>query len=112
MPKLVSMKLPPRDDGAIRSRSVVADEGPRFPFGLTLHLETEVIEKLAMESMPNIGDEIPMMAMVKVERISVSKDADSGKVEKSLSLQITSMALGEEKEENEMSVEDILFDKS
>lgn len=75
-----------------------------YPYGLRLHLETDVVKKLEM-SKPSLGDMIPIIASAEV--VSINKE-DNGEGF-SIALQITDMDIKKVKEEKERSAEDILF---
>ncbi len=67
-------------------------EPRKFPYGLTVHLDEEVISKLDMGDMPDAGDEMMLVAKVKVETVSSTDKAKGGK-DRSLGLQITHMSI-------------------
>ena len=48
-----------------------------YPYGLTLNIESEVLDKLGLKSLPNVGDEVYFTAMAKVTRVS-SNATDDG----------------------------------
>ncbi len=102
--KLKSMKLVKKDLPKLKE-TVMADR-PRYPYGLTLHLENEAMEKLGMEALPEVGKSMVLMAKVKVESVSQS-EREKGKVQRSMSIQITDMALG--KEEKKSNPEEKLY---
>jgi hypothetical protein len=90
--KLVSMKLTAKEQE--KSSPVVEatkDDGPRYPYGLELHLDHEAMNKLDMK-LPKVGKELMLVAKVSVTSVSsyenVGQDSRS-----SVSLQITSMCL-------------------
>lgn len=61
-----------------------------YPWGLSLHLERDTLDKLGMKQLPNVGIELRMVAIVKVT--SVNQSAREGENEQaSVGLQITSM---------------------
>lgn len=64
-----------------------------YPWGLSLHLEVDSLEKLGMQQLPNIGQEMQLVATVKVT--SVNQSAREGQDEnRSVGLQLTHMQLG------------------
>lgn len=90
MAKLTSMKMSKKEskeqDGS------VGIEAPQFPHGLSLRLNDESMAKLSLGKLPEVGSEIALTAIVKVESVEESEQMDGGK-SRSMSLQITSMGL-------------------
>lgn len=89
--ELKNMKLTPKDR-AEEKPEMSALNHPVYPYGLCLCLDEDVLEKLGLSVLPTVGDEMMVTAVAKVESVSQS-DSASGK-RRSLSLQITAMALG------------------
>ena len=76
----------PAIDGAQNS-------GPRYPYGLELSLEKSSIEKLGLDfNKISVGDEIDISCKGRVTRLS-SNERSGGGPEKSMSIQITDMAI-------------------
>lgn len=70
------------------------DTAPRYPWGLSLSLDEESLEKLGITGeLPAVGAELVLSAKVKVTSVS-SHEVDGSKTRESVSLQITAMALG------------------
>lgn len=69
-----------------------AGDGPRYPYGLNLHLSNESLAKLALAGLPAVGTELMLHAKVTVTEISEREEQDGDK-QRSLSLQITDLAL-------------------
>lgn len=92
--KPVDMKLSKKDGDRLNEPTVSgAPEGPRYPWGLTLRLENESLEKLGIKEMPDAGTECEVMAMAKV--VSVEKrEVAGGKSRRHMELQITKLAIG------------------
>lgn len=93
--KLVDMKMPKRDPEKEVAPSIATD-APQYPWGLSLHLDDDCLKKLGIEKLPDAGDELQLQAVVKVESVEQS-DMAGGKKRRSMRLQITKCALGEEK---------------
>lgn len=72
---------------------------PDYPWGLSISLCTDELEKLDLDDMPEVGDMIHLFAMAKVTAIS-SRDTDAGP-EKRLELQITHLGVEDEDTETE-----------
>lgn len=68
-----------------------AGEAPKYPWGLSLDLNNQVLEKLGITSLPTVGSEMTLTATVKVTRISAYEEQDGA--EQCLGLQITAMDL-------------------
>ena len=78
-----------------KQETIVAEavkESPRYPYGLNLRLENEAIDKLGIKEMPEVGEEVMVMAKAKVESCSMNEQSD-GKKYRTISLQITDMML-------------------
>lgn len=109
MARLKSMKLTKaeRKDRNMAAPSILnADEGPAYPWGLTIDLEEESIKKLGLASTPKAGETLMLEARVKVSRVAASDSVDQGET-RSLSLQITDLCL--EPEAGDGSVADRLY---
>lgn len=93
--KLVNMKVDPAEREARYKESTLV-EGPRYPYGLCLHLDDEVMEKLGLKELPAVGKPVMVHAMADVTSVSENEyTTEGGKTEKrqSVSLQITDLAL-------------------
>lgn len=66
---------------------------PKYPYGLTIELCDEVIDKLGLGSLPSVDSTMMLMARVTVTRISENQ-TQGGEPERSIGLQITELALG------------------
>lgn len=90
--KLQSMKLSKAEQKESMP-SVAKMDKPEYPYGLRLDLGKDVLEKLDMKKLPQVGDKIMVMAMAEVCSVS-EHDSEYGGKSKSVGLQITEMALG------------------
>lgn len=70
-------------------------DGPRYPYGLCLRLDNDVLEKLGLTSMPAVGSKVMIEAVCEVNSVSQHDSKDGGK-NKSLSLQITDMGVAKQ----------------
>lgn len=88
------------------SEPCIEKEGdkPRYPYGLTLHLDRESLEKLSIEQMPPVGSQMTLKAIVSVTEVSVSERSE-GEPERRMNLQITEMELGAPGEKKDPSEE-------
>lgn len=71
MKKLINMKL----DRKAREASTAAEvkpEGPRYPWGLSLTLDNEALDKLGL-ALPDVGTKFTVMAQANVTGISSSE---------------------------------------
>ena len=84
---LVNMKLSKREAKA--SEPSTAVDRPRFPFGLTLHLDEEALGKLGIDDLPEVGLEESMVAFVRVTSVSDNQHEGEVKKSRSVGLQIT-----------------------
>lgn len=89
--KLVSMKLSSKEAKQQMEPSLAAKDRPRYPWGLSVSLDTDSLKKLGIEELPAVGESYLLVANVDVS--SVSSNASEGGSQKSLSLQITEMCL-------------------
>ncbi len=95
---LKSMKLSKADQQAA---SEPMKDAPRYPWGLSLHLDEEALDKLGEDTLPDIGTELMLVARVKVTGVQAN-ESDSGK-RRSVSLQITHMCLEAKGDDNTAS---------
>lgn len=109
MSELVSMKI----SAAERKKSVEPamvgggeKDGPRYPYGLQLHLDTEVLDKLGLATLPTVGDAQILIARVEISGVS-SHQGEDKKKRQSLSLQITDLCL--EPEAQRKAIEEALY---
>jgi len=87
--KMVSMKC----DDAKEEMSEPAQQV--YPYGLTINLDQESFEKLGIKELPSVGSKMTIECMVEV--CSVSQYESKESENKSLSLQITDMAVAGKK---------------
>lgn len=95
--ELKNMKM--TSDERSEMKSSIPVDAPNYPYGLCLHLEDAAIEKLGLPALPAAEQTMMLHARVKVERVSSSETAE-GK-NRSLSLQITDMALVADEEKKD-----------
>jgi hypothetical protein len=101
--KLVSMERTAAEKKAAEDRwKETADTGPDYPYGLCINLGGDELTKLGIKDLPSIGAEMSLTATVKVTSVSSSEsEHDDGY--KSVSLQITQMALDDGSRESAAS---------
>lgn len=78
-------------------------EGEKYPYGLRLDLNSDVMAKLDIDSLPKTGSEVTITAKAKV--VSTSINDREGKKEKRMELQIIAMEI----DGGEESAEDAIF---
>lgn len=92
MDKLVSMARTKAEKKAAEDRyKAMPSSGEDYPYGLCLTLGKDELEKLGVDELPNVGDEISLDVVVKVTRVSAS--ASETDDQKSVELQVTKMAV-------------------
>lgn len=87
--KMVSMKMSKAEKKKMTEASPM--DSPEYPYGLCLNLDKEQIDKLDLGT-PKGGETFMLHARAEVKSITITDEKD-GKGYKSLSLQITDMAL-------------------
>ena len=70
-------------------------DGPRYPWGLQLHLNAETLEKLGITGVPMVGEMLIVHARARVVSVSVRDEIDGDK-QRNCELQITELALASE----------------
>lgn len=90
---LVNMKIEPaaREKKYAEAATSPA-EGNLYPWGLTLSLDDEALEKLGMEALPKADAKMFVYAKATVTRVESTDSAPGGK-RRSVSLQITDLLL-------------------
>lgn len=89
MKEMVSMKTTATERKEMTEPSEY--KGPEYPYGLSISLNNDSLEKLGVEKLPQVGTELLVLAKVKVSSASAS-DSEYGS-SKNVSLQITEMCL-------------------
>ena len=89
---MIDMKLSAAESQAATSIESKPGDGPAYPWGLTLHLDTETLKKLGFESPPAVGGEMTLQAKVVVTSVGMNQQQDGDK-EQRAELQITAMEL-------------------
>ena len=92
MPKLVDMKIDKAAREAKYAKAeTVAMDAPSYPWGLSINLDEESIEKLGMEELPTVDTYVMVTARCCVSSVS-SNETANGK-DRRVSLQIEKMAV-------------------
>jgi hypothetical protein len=66
----------------------------RHPWGLTLNLEHETLGKLGMKALPAVGSDVTVHARARVTSAEEREREGGGGKRRSVSLQVTHMAVG------------------
>lgn len=99
--KLVDMKMTKKEAkeemGAPTSAVKAAEQGPRYPYGLEIRLDTDSLKKLGIDL-----DSYPLGAECTIEAKAIVTDKGehqrlNGKERLNLELQVTELAIGEDK---------------
>jgi hypothetical protein len=85
---MVNMKMSTEE--AKEQCSPSTEEGPRYPYGLSIHLDDDALSKLGVSDSLNVGDEVTITAKALVTSKS-GYQTMVGDAESSLDLQITDM---------------------
>lgn len=90
---MVSMKLSKKEAGEYTG-ATPADpgDGPAYPYGLCIYLDTETLAKLGYTEPPAVGSELKLVANVTVTSTGVDQQQDGDKRSR-CDLQITDMEL-------------------
>jgi hypothetical protein len=89
--KLVEMKLDAKEQ---KKESDIVMDKPLYPWGLSIDLNDDALDKLGITELPDAGDYYTLTARVCVTSVSARQNADSET--KSMSLQIEALALSDE----------------
>jgi hypothetical protein len=91
MPNLISVKMTKQEVKDRYAPATAASDAPLYPYGLTLRLDNDTLDKLKVRSLPEVGESMLVLARVNVTSVS-SSESDSGK-NRTCELQITDLAL-------------------
>jgi hypothetical protein len=92
--KLTSMKLTKaekKDRGGAPVAATASGDGPDYPWGLTLYLEANALDKLGVKTLPEVGVECELRGVGKVVRVGESS-SENDKT-RTVEVQITKLAL-------------------
>lgn len=88
---MISMKLTPAEAKSETMIGEAEEDQPKYPYGLTLCLDDDVLAKLGITDLPDVGAVLYLDAKVTVCSKSQYENQDGA--DSSLSLQITDMEL-------------------
>lgn len=89
---LVSMKMSPEE--AKEYGAIDIGEAPQYPYGLSIDLDDDALEKLGITALPKVGSEMMITAKCVVKSVS-SNQMQGGDAESRVCLQITDMDVGQ-----------------
>ncbi len=93
--KLNSMAMSKTESKKEFGLSPDEDKGPKFPHGLMVHLNDDSLKKLGMDTMPEVGKTMSLLAVVKVTGVSQS-ESQGAKARRHVDLQITELIVSKE----------------
>lgn len=85
------MELTAKERKEERPTILADDEGPKFPHGLRIHLNEQVIQKLGLKELPEPGAKKILLAKVTCEEVASREEV--GGLDRSITIQITGMGL-------------------
>lgn len=96
MDKLVNLKMTASEQKKQMAPIATQSDGDRYPYGLSIALDSDTIDKLDVDDDLTAGDTVVLLGKATVRSVSTS-DSESGK-SRTVSLQITDLCLetGEE----------------
>jgi hypothetical protein len=103
---LKNMALSKEERKAEAPSVISKPEGPRYPYGLELRLDDEVLKKLGSSGLPDVDDVVLIQAKAKVTSVSSSDYGDG--THRNICLQVTDLAVEPEKKKK---TEDVIWGK-
>lgn len=89
---MVDMKLTPKE---VKEEKKEEYEPPPYPWGLSIRLEKDELDKLKLATLPNVGDEVHITAVGRVTTVS-SAMRDQNDEDKTVTIQIVMLELDNE----------------
>lgn len=92
MQTLISMEYTPSE---AKKETIEAqeNEAPKYPWGLSINLDEETLAKLGIDTLPEVGATMAIVARSEVSSASQYQDQGDKSPRKSLTLQITDMSV-------------------
>ena len=87
--KNIAMSAAEAKETMIGYNTADVSNAPKYPYGTSLDLNNDTLEKLGITKLPSVGEEVTITAKAKVTRISAYEE--QGGAEQCLGLQITDM---------------------
>lgn len=88
---LVSMKMSAEES---KEYATAEYEAPQYPYGLSIDLDDDALEKLGITALPKVGAEMMITAKCVVKSVSANQ-MQGGDAESRVCLQITDMDVGQ-----------------
>jgi len=88
---LVSMKMSAEES---KEYNTMEMDAPQYPYGLSIDLDDDALEKLGITALPKVGGEMMITAKCVVKSVS-SNQMQGGDAESRVCLQITDMDIGQ-----------------
>lgn len=89
MTTLLSMELSPAE---AKQEVACEPDPPKYPWGLCIDLDQDSLKKLGIDTLPELGTTMSVVAKAEVTSASTSQ-SQGGEARMNLSLQITDMAV-------------------
>lgn len=90
MSTLLSMELTPAE---AKQEVACEPDPPKYPWGLCIDLDQDSLKKLGIDTLPELGTAMSIVARAEVQSASTSQYQGDGEKRMNLSLQITDMAI-------------------
>lgn len=87
---MINMKTSKKEADLVASESM---DSPEYPYGLRISLDNESLEKLGITKLPDVGEQMHLVAHVTVQSVS-AYEHQGDTPSRSVELQITDMAMG------------------
>jgi hypothetical protein len=91
---MIDMKLTPEQSPGATMLAADENNGPQYPYGLTITLDNAALKKLAMGQLPQVGEQMTLKALVEV--VGVNKSGGQIENDRTVTLQITAMQFGDD----------------
>lgn len=97
MKKMVDMARSAKELKTTGDMAISSPSREKYPYGLSISLDSEGLKKLGIKDLPEVGDEVNIMAVARV--VSTSQNASESNDSTRVELQITQMCAEIEPEE-------------
>jgi hypothetical protein len=101
----VNLKLDPASKRTLMEPA--QPEPPQYPWGTRLTLDDEVLKKLGLDKLPEVGAELVVYGMAKA--VAVRSDATEHGGSRSVELQITDLSVKPKGQDQPRSAEQVLY---
>lgn len=103
-PAMKSMKVT-REDNSASTDLALSQASTEYPYGLRICLTPDVMKKLDLPKLPEVGQMMGLHAVVEVVGVNIDK-AYNGSREKRVELQITDMVLQDKSNDSQNLIKD------